>query len=126
MDDVSVQGSEHLEETTDEGNIEDHAILISKFGKDNFVCQACGKQFREKGHFPKRHFNFQHLPQSEAKCEICRKTFKNKQSCDTHRAKYHDQKEVECGICHKIFKSDSLLSLQPQAYKNADLLRRQK
>ena len=51
-------------------------------------CELCGKQFSAENS-KKRHMRDQHTLVEPQTCEICHKTFKNKNTIMTHKALYH-------------------------------------
>jgi len=55
---------------------------------ERHVCMKCGGTFNRKDH-AKRHVINQHIPQAEASCHVCHKTFKNAYYRDTHRSQEH-------------------------------------
>merc|ERR1711974_517680 len=55
---------------------------------ERHVCMKCGGSFNRKDH-AKRHVINQHIPQPEASCHVCHKTFKNAYYRDTHRSQEH-------------------------------------
>lgn len=89
-------------------------------------CEFCGQQFTAEAS-KKRHMRDQHTLVEPQTCEICFKTFKNKNSLVNHKALYHKRwknnnflwsnissikfdlfvVDLACYTCNKYFKTNS-------------------
>ncbi|XP_069363835.1 zinc finger protein weckle-like isoform X31 [Maniola hyperantus] len=80
-------------------------------------CGACGKKFA----YPYqvlRHQKFDHLGESEYRCEPCNLKFENRSRYNKHQAKHRDVKAFKCELCDKTFKWDRSLSTHMLIHKD--------
>ncbi|XKL64658.1 hypothetical protein PGB90_004744 [Kerria lacca] len=67
-----------------------------------FTCDLCGKQTRTQ-HQLNTHIKIIHLNIRNYECDICKKTFHAKQSCEEHRRIHTGERPYSCEICGKTF-----------------------
>ncbi|XP_055378845.1 transcription factor grauzone-like [Condylostylus longicornis] len=82
-----------------------HQLIHMPEEEKKFICNECGKKYPSKGTLSS-HIRIYHDRRYAGMCDICGKTYNNKEDVRRHRLEVHEgvaKESVKCKICFKEF-----------------------